>query len=350
MRQVFKRPVVRQLTQNDDVVLEFFLNELSTNDPTVMGYHYPFYRNVLHACQIGEPFYLGLFLDSMLSAVLPGFIKTTNLGTAYCSMPFFGPNAGVLCKNEIKELAHGELLKFLAAELTRKYSLLSASFYTPFLFKDYNLYEENLPGSIFVQKTTQFFTISNKVWTTKIKYDLRRSERLGIVVTEEITDSNVQELYTIYLQNCLDQNIPQKPLNCILALSNAAKNHQGVEFYFAFQGENMIGGLIVLYSKKTLSYYLPCSLETARSLQPVTCLIDFAFQKARSKKIDYWNWESSPSKESGVYKFKNKWGSIETDYRIYVKPFVDIEYLSTIGKTKLAESFPHFFVFPFESL
>jgi len=112
----------------------------------------------------------------------------------------------------------------------------------------------------------------------------------------------------------------------------------------------MIGALIMLLGPKTASYYLPCSTAEHRSLQPGTLLIDHACRDAIACGIRYWNWESSPDRDGGVYRFKKKWGSIELAYNVTVVPLGSLEPLYAMGAEGIAETFPFFYVFPFDRL
>ena len=58
--------VVRELSTSDDAVYESFLTDLSHHSPEVLGYHHPFYRDCLKSCDIGDPYYLGLFSENIL--------------------------------------------------------------------------------------------------------------------------------------------------------------------------------------------------------------------------------------------------------------------------------------------
>jgi hypothetical protein len=339
---------IRKLNKLDDDIYESFLN---ADHSSVLGYHYPFYRDILQSCRIGEPYYVGLFKNESLVAVLPGFIKNTEAGSVYCSMPFFGPNAGIICHDiDLLAEAHRLLIQHVVDNSKSQPNPLTISFYTPFLFTHFQYYENNLTDYYLVEKETQYLDIASTEWDNKIKYDLRKAERSGLSISEEITKESVEEMIGIYYKNCQDYNIPSKPKEFIYALSEAALKSKEVEFYFAFREDRLIGGLIVIFSKTTLSYYLPCSLDSERTFQPVTYLIDYAFQKAKSRKIKYWNWESSPGSESGVYKFKKKWGSTDSKYRIYIKRLCDIKTIKDLGNEGIASNFPYFFVFPFNQI
>src|SRR4051812_34188191 len=102
---------VTLLEKTTDAVYAAFLDRLSGKNPAVLGYHYPFYRDMLVSAGIGEPLYYGAWAGPELVGVLPGFIKKSPAGLAYCSLPFFGPNAGVLCAGgDAESEIHRELL------------------------------------------------------------------------------------------------------------------------------------------------------------------------------------------------------------------------------------------------
>jgi hypothetical protein len=343
--------VVRQLFKEDDSVYEEFLTALSLHSPSVLAYHYPFYREIIASCNIGEAFYAGLFSSNQLIAVLPGFIKQTPLGTAYNSMPFFGPNAGVLCKETASAFVYHEmLLQFVTDTVKSRYNPLTMVIYTPFLGSYEHIYRSLFPDAICVEKHTQYLNIPDIEWDSKIKYDIRKAERAGITVSEDIENRKIDRLYEIYQKNCEDYGIPLKPKSFIEQLAANVKENGNTEFYFAHHENEVIGALIVLYSGKTLSYYLPCSTDNSRTLQPTTYLIAYAFQKAKDRGITYWNWEASPDKESGVYKFKHKWGSLESSYKVFINVFCEPDSLKKMGIKTISEAFPYFYIYPFNKL
>ena len=114
--------------------------------------------------------------------------------------------------------------------------------------------------------------------------------------------------------------------------------------------EEMIGGLLIVRSPTTASYYVPCTLPQARTLQPGSVLVDRAVEEMRAAGVRTWNWESSPSRDSGVYRYKKKWNSNEAAYRIYIWCSGGLEPLQEVGQERLATEFPHFFVYPFDRL
>jgi Acetyltransferase (GNAT) domain len=330
-----------------------FLDKLSLKNPSVLGYHYPFFRDMLILIGIGEPVYLGARQLGKLVGLLPAFTFNTKAGAVYSSLPFFGPNAGILCDTSKSQAEiHQALLKALLFKAEAS-NALCCSIYTPFLFKDFQLYDSVMPNAIIVNKFTQYLNLTSTMnsWQTgALGRNLRKAYREGIEIDTKVNWQRLNTFYDIYQQNCIEYGIPQKPKLCIdfLTQPNIIGNHTSI--YFAFHQGKMIAGLLTIYSSQTLSYYIPCTISSARSLQPGVMLIYQAIKDAQARGIRYWNWESSPSREDGVYLFKEKWGSIEGSYRIYLKTFRPSNIFRDLGQNNIAKHFPYYFVYPFDLL
>jgi hypothetical protein len=173
---------------------------------------------------------------------------------------------------------------------------------------------------------------------------------VGVKISKDITPERVETFYAIYERNCKDYDIPLKPKKCVEFLVDKGVRSKHAGIYFAFYEGEMIGGLLVIWSPLTASYYIPCTLANARTLQPGAALIEQAIDDARARGIQIWNWESSSSRESGVYRFKEKWGSVEGSYRISVQTFHPRERFQQLGKDGILRHFPFYFVYPFDLL
>jgi len=339
---------INTLEDEFDSDINQFLDGLSKSDNCVLGYHYPFYRDMLRKIAIGEPYYIGLYEEDHLVALLPGFIKSTELGKVYSSLPFFGPNAGVLCQSERRIECTKQIMKFLLEEVDKE-DFISSSWYSSFL-SDSELEDELLTGEfpITIEKFTSYVEMENFNLSSKIRYDIRKSEKAGVTIANKIDSNKIDELYNIYIENCNDFDIPIKPKKCIELLAEEAVNGDHVSVTFAEIDGKVIGGLIMIWSKSVASYYLPCALNEYRTLQPNTLLINHAFSEASERNIRIWNWESSPSKESGVYQFKKKWGSVDRAYKVFIRPNKEKIFYQNLGSKKISDHFPNYFVYPFD--
>jgi len=344
-------PRIEILDRSNDQDYSSMLDELGARGSQVLAYHYPFYRDILTSIGVGTPLYLGAYHDSRLVGVLPGFLKTSEIGTCFCSMPFFGPNAGVICREDDQsERVHSSLLNFLLSYMQDLKSPLSVSIYTPFLFREFDYYRNSLKAAVEVDKTTQYLSVGKFQPDKKLRYDLRKAEKAGVVISRAESMDDAEKLYSVYYQNCLDYRIPPKPRDVVLELVSAGCSSRHVSTFIARHDREIVAGLIVLWAAKTASYYLPCVREDARTLQVLSLLVSHGLREAADRGITYWNWEASPSADSGVYKFKRKWGSEQGYYKIFVKVFKENVALKNLGKKLILDQFPYFYVYPFSEL
>ena len=335
------------LTPRHDSEYTAFLDGLGAVHPAVLGYHYPFNREMLGEVEMGEALYLGAWSGGELVGVMPGFLRRSRAGAAYCSLPFFGPNAGVICEPHGMEGAiHAALLGALGELLSGVRGLLTASFYTPFLFDRFELYERVMPEALVVERATQYLFLPEARSDARSRRLLATEPRPGVEIRTCVTPERVAEFYDVYLANCHASGIPVKPRRAVEAVMTRGTEAGRVRCYFAYHDGAMIAGLVAMWGPSTASYYIPCTRPAMRPLQPGTALAGRAVRDAALAGLRFWNWEGSPSRESGVFRFKAKWGSLESRYRIYVRPYVPEEVFREIGADRLAAEFPNVYVYP----
>ncbi len=343
---------VRELHRNEDSILISFLDELGKNNPSVLGYHYPLYRDMLENCSVGKSISLGCFANEILVGFLPLVMKESEGECTFSSMPFFGPNAGVVCDYESLdcEKIHEQLLR-ASLVCAQEKNAVSVSYYTPFHNNStQKYYAQYLTDSYVVEKNTTFIELETYEPDSSLRYDLRKAENAGVKIIAARNEDDILAMNSIYQKNCSDYGIPPKPLDCLRFLINQSAENGSTTTWLATIDDKIVAGLVMIFSPSTASYYLPCSVHEYRTQQPSTLLIHHAMLEAKRRGIEYWNWESSPSKESGVYKFKKKWGSLDGHYKIFVKPLRDVSYFRSQGVDGISKRFPYYFVFPFNQL
>jgi hypothetical protein len=343
---------IERLSSQSEREYIHFLHNVGARSAAALAYHHPSYLRTL--CQVlgceDRTLILRDAHTGNIIAALPGLLKRSDAGAVYNSLPFFGPNAGVMSTDPSYDaVAHQQLLNH-ALEIASREAAWSAVFYTPLFFNDFALYDQNVgSAAVVVEKFTQWLHLPDSPnWSAKLKYDLRKADASGVRVVKDVSSQQLGDLWWIYLENCRDYGIPAKPRQFLDTLIAGVSTIYST--YVATVGEQVVAGLIVLWGPRTVSYFLPCTRHDFRSLQPSTALIDAAIRDAIQRGVDTWNWESSPSRESGVYQFKKKWGSVEQNYRIYVVPFRDERDFVKLGRERIVENFPYFFAYPFDRL
>jgi hypothetical protein len=342
---------VQFLTPAHDREYTEFLDRLGSVYPGVLAYHYPFYRDMLREAGMGQPLYLGAWLGGELIGALPGFLRSSATGSAFCSLPFFGPNAGVICDpHRAAEAVHGALLGALSEHLAGIGDLLTASFYTPFLFDRFDLYDQAVPDALVVDRTTLYLYLPDVPCDARSRRLRAAEPRRGVEIRTGVTPERIGEFYEVYRQNCVASEIPMKSRRAVERVMTEGCAAGRARCYFAYHAGEMIGGLVMLWGPSTASYYIPCTRPDMRPLQPGTALAGRAVRDAAAAGLRFWNWEGSPSRESGVFRFKAKWGSSESGYRIYVRPYAPAELFRSMGIDRLASEFPYVYVYPRELL
>src|SRR6266850_1533999 len=63
--------------------------------------------------------------------------------------------------------------------------------------------------------------------------------------------------------------------------------------------------------------------------------------------VRYMNWQSSPRRGDGVYRFKKQWGSEERPYYFVTKVYCAPEKILSIGAEGIRRAYPGHYVVPF---
>ena len=249
-----------------------FWERLSAGQESMLAYHHLAFRDVLQAClgPDASPRYW-IILDQRgrmakdyhIVATLPCFVRQSTVGPTYCSLPFFGPNAGVLCSFSEPDapLWHKLLLEAAIAEATAARAW-SIAFYTPLWFTDFSWYEEVLgPDFLVVEKFTQHVPLSDPPkWPATRARDIRRAESAGLQVIVSPTWEQAEQFWSLYLQNCSEYGIPPKPHACLEKILKEMWPQRLAQFMVAVDPTNdgrVVAGLLNLISRRTVSYYLP---------------------------------------------------------------------------------------------
>ena len=140
----------------------------------------------------------------------------------------------------------------------KQQNVISASFYTPFLCENtYAIYKRLFADAIEVNKFTSYVVLDEMRLSTSLQYDIRKAERSGVVVRSPESQRDVEDIYTIYLKNCVDYGIPPKPKSCLQQLITPSGSEAGTSTQIATFENKLMGPLIMIYPPSTASYYLP---------------------------------------------------------------------------------------------
>jgi lipid II:glycine glycyltransferase (peptidoglycan interpeptide bridge formation enzyme) len=120
------------------------------------------------------------------------------------------------------------------------------------------------------------------------------------------------------------------------------------DLYVAKKDGRVIAGLLIFYFNQMVEYYTPAIDSDCASIQPLSLLLITAMAEASRRKFVWWNWGGTWTSQTGVYRFKKKWGALERNYYYYTQ--LNTDAILSWSSTKILGTFPNFFVVPFSAL
>ena len=346
-------------TEIDEAEYVRFLDRLAARPGAALAYHYPFYLRFLAGVAYpGSTLRFVAARDGRgdLVGVLPGLHVRTERVSLWLSLAYFGPNAGALVSGAdgadaaplIRALSNG------AQADARALGCGSLTICTP-LDASTDAYRAGLGGIDFVvERIAQAMPISDDPavppWPRNVRYDIRRAALRGVTARAVRDEAELDEVWEIYRRHAERAGIPIKPRAHVRELFRTAGRH-GI-FLVAEHDGAIAAGLVCLVGAGGVSYYLPCTREESRSLQPGLVLLDAAVRKGREAGGRLFNFEASPDADGPVSRFKARCGGRPVPYRVLVKllrPGVLDEY-RTLTAEGVSREAPHAFVVPFSAL
>ena len=333
---------IRKLEKEDYKKYEIFL--LSFKESLL--YYSPRYKDFLEELLTVESNYLmALDKDENIQAILPIMIKEGEFGTIINSLPYYGSNGGILSKNE--EAYNG-------------------------LLNHYNSLIKNSAGSTYITnplqkdiKELQYNILDKRIgqWTS-IDYDenieenimssfdssARRNVRKAIKenVTVEVDNSQIGFLYETHYENITSIGGKAKDKKFFTLIDKYFEKEKDYNIYIAKLNGEKIGALLLFYYNETVEYFTPAAVSEYRNVQALPLINYQAMIDANKKDFRWWNWGGTWLTQDGVYKFKNKFGAIDKEYKYFIKINNQDIYNST--KEELLKEYDNFYVIPFDKL
>ena len=120
-----------------------------------------------------------------------------------------------------------------------------------------------------------------------------------------------------------------------------------IDFWVLRSESTVLGGAFFSIGKYIVDYGTSAFISEYRTLYPTTYLLNSYFEKMIEQGILYFNWQSSPSKGSGVYNYKRRWGAKEYEHYYFSKNLVDISEIISIPLSKIKRELAGCYVLPY---
>ncbi|HCU89413.1 MAG TPA: hypothetical protein DGR97_05705, partial [Gammaproteobacteria bacterium] len=177
--------------------------------------------------------------------------------------------------------------------------------------------------------------------------NIRKAQRDGVAV--RVDEGKLDFLANCHLANMKRINGRSKPRAFFNSLDHHFCAGRDYRLYVAQIDGEPVSALLLFYYRHYVEYFVPVTVDAHRNSQPMALILYKAMCDAAREGYRIWNWGGTWESQSGVYRFKKKWGAVERSYN-YLVNVVDPGFLEYATQDELAASYGNFFVVPFNLL
>ncbi len=268
-------------------------------------------------------------------------------GRVINSLPYFGSNGGVLA-------GRGEATTLLVDrynELARETGVLSSTVVgNPLHDSEYESYAHTVTDERIGQLTrleglADFDQLFGRV-ESSAKRNIARAQRLEVAV--EIDNGAMGILQGLHQAAMLEMGGTAKQDAFFELVPQLFRPGDEYNVYVALYEGEIVAALLLFYFGRTVEYYTPASAIAGRESQATSLVLATAMIDAARRGFSWWNWGGTWRSQTGVYRFKRKWGAEDRAYTYYTQ--VNNPTIYDDSAEKILSTYPGFFVVPFKDL
>jgi len=319
------------------------------------------WRNVI--CDLGKdkPLFIVAKKNDEIVGVLPLYYYKCRFGNLLTSTSWY-TISGTICSEDAycKEIYKALLDHSLT--LGKELDCTAISIGTNPFLDDKEYYLEYFRPDYVMENFIQYIRLSevfdekgnvihpNYLRRSDVTRNLKKAKLQPIVISDEQIQANVAEWFRIHEKRMSEIGATPIPKRLFESfLRNLIPNGRG-KFLFAFyQGKMICGGLYV-FNKKIMDVFM-MSMDSEHGKLGANYLITYDMLKwANESGISIFNWMSSDRKGSGVYDWKEKWGSRERTFLYLTKVLGNTSQWKNMDYNELKEVYKFHYLLPFNLL
>jgi len=282
--------------------------------------------------------------DGRITGVLPTMRYAGRYGDVLNSLPYYGSNGGILASTSAAEAA----LVRTYDEFSRSPGVAAATWVSnPFALT------ANAPAHDLIdERIAQFTPLVDDA--ERLLQQIDGSARRNV-------NKARSEGVSVRVDNRAFEFLEQSHHEGMAVIGGLAKTPEffrklprhfcadkDYRVYVAERAGRPCAALLLLYFNRTIEYYVPTTIEAERNSQPMALILYQAMLDGAAAGYTRWNWGATWPNQIGVWRFKHKWGAIDSQYKYYVK--LNRPDLLQRTRSELLNSYPGFYVVPFSAL
>jgi hypothetical protein len=147
----------------------------------------------------------------------------------------------------------------------------------------------------------------------KTRNAVRKGLRCGQVVQRRVDDAAWAWMQAVHERSISSLGGVPKPRHVFDALRRAFGDD--ARLYVGAVGDKPVSGLVVVRYRNTVEYFTPVVEEQYRDSQALSATIFSVMKALTMEGATLWNWGGTWRSQTGVYRFKSRWGAEDRPYR-----------------------------------
>lgn len=282
---------------------------------------------------------------------LPLYLTKHALGNILTSVPQPGPLGGLFVADHLSQERKAAVYRVLLREaqrLAEENECLALTVISNPFNNDLPLYEEVLQPNLVFENFTQYLRLTEPARRSGgQKNNLIRARKFGFIVQELRTEEELESWHDIHCQRQVENGAAGIDFRMFEKIAKILVPRDKAWMLLAKDGEKIAAGCVYVYHRHVLDVFAISMDSTYAPHAPNALLADHSQSLAASRGILYYNWQSSPSRSSGVYQHKKMWGSQESPYYFTTRLFCEPARFRQIGLQRLRSEYPGRYVVPF---
>lgn len=308
------------------------------------------------------PIFLLAEEDGLAVAGLPLYLFEHRLGHVLTSVPQSGPLGGVFLRPGMADVTVAACYAALlaaAVALAREHSCLALSLITHPFLDDLPRYREHLEPDYVFENFTQcidlreHFDAAGTVRLpdynrrTNLSRNLAKARNAGFRLRYCTDPAEIDALYQIHLKRHAEIAAPPMDARLLRNIVTQLVPRKKA-FFLVIESDASIVSWGVYLRHRDVVDVLRLNMDSAAAVHcPNFLNTDESLRHCRELGTTLYNWQSAPSRASGVYRYKQQWGSRESTYHYVTKLFRPHTYLAELGLDTLRREYPLHFIAPY---
>jgi hypothetical protein len=343
---------VRSLAPGDESAYDAFVRR----HPAGLFYYGIAYRDLVASHLYCQHDYQIALEDGNIHGALPVMWRDDDGGRIYNSLPFYGSHGGPLAATvEIERALWARWHELTTAAGTLSATVVTNPLQPPAQPPAHTFVDERISQMTSLPRPPlgDRSTVEDAVLASidgSARRNVRKALRLGVTVERGRTEipRRLQQLATLHGENMRALGGTAKPPDFFAAIERHFTPPEDFDVYVAHCDGRVAAALLLFTVGDTVEYFTPAVDANYRSYQPLAAILYSAMTDAVERRAQRWNWGGTWVTQTTLFRFKRKWGAVESRYRYFVT--LNDESLLRARSVDLQERFPGFYVVPFRAL